>query len=98
MSDRETMPEGLLIKVELTVRLPVAATRDDVKEWLPFALCSTGGCSMDNPFVHYDADSWGSDGLKWESLREIGGWEDFDHATDPDGSATFRRRYIRTPA
>lgn len=92
MADDYVLPEGALVKVEILVRLPVAATWHQVKEWLPYSLCNTGGCSLDNPLLSHDATYWGSNGFKWREPTHIGTTEEFDHTAE-----TFRRRFVTTP-
>lgn len=87
----EIFPEGSLVKVEILVRLPVAATWDQVKEWLPYSLCNTGGCSTDNPLVNHDPNYWGSDGFKWREPTHIG------TIVEADNKGNSRRRYVATP-
>lgn len=90
----ETLPEGTLIKIAMEVRLPVAATEDQVEEWVHYSVGHTGGCALDNPLVHHDAQAWGSYGaFYWENTNYIGIREEFDSEEHADGSRTYRVRY-----
>ena len=95
----DTFPEGSLLKVSFELRLPVAATQEQVEEWIQYAVCQTGGCSMDNPLVHHGPNAWGSS-FDWEDTGMIGTREEFNHWSKPDGSrgCTVRHRRERRAA
>lgn len=45
------------VEVSFTAKIPVQATREEVKEWIEFNLHSSGGMSLDNPLSNYDMEA-----------------------------------------
>lgn len=52
------LPEGRLIKVESLVRLPAAATPDQVEEWIEFSAFGAGSMRLDNPLSTHEPESF----------------------------------------
>jgi hypothetical protein len=92
MSD---LVEGELIKVELEIRVPKAATEKQVKEWIHFSLLQNGSIGPENPLYNERCDSWwGPFGMSWKSTGMIGRREEFDRVKTDDGER-YRVRYHR---
>jgi len=90
MSD---FPEGSLIMVEFEFRLPAAANGEQVDEWVSFEL-GNGTMRGDNPLCDHDLEFWqNAPELTDTGLR--GRIEDSGHKVNADGSASYRRRYVR---
>lgn len=92
MSDSDFMPEGMLVQVEMTVRVPVAATWDQIEKWLRFNLTQSGGLSLDNPLSSHAPEEW-SQTFDVDSEGRVGVREEFDHKDNPDGGRSYRVRY-----
>lgn len=94
MSDK--MPEGSLLKVTIEVRLPAAATEDEVDAWLRFDFRDNGSIDSDNPLLHFSAEPWGSFGsFEWEPTGEIGRREEYDSVPTDGGGRRYKVRYHR---
>jgi hypothetical protein len=91
-----TIPEGSLIDVKLTVRLPAAATEQQITEWLNYGISQQGGMSVDSPLYSHTPEAWGVFGLDWTDTGESGREEHFDHQQTSPTSSTYRVRYLRT--
>jgi hypothetical protein len=50
------LPKSRLVRVEFELALPVAATYDEVEEWVNLALC-IGGSSTDNPLDPFGVEA-----------------------------------------
>lgn len=95
MSD--DFPAGALVKVTMVIRLPHAATEDQVDEWLRYSCGHQGGCSMKNPLLNGEAEPWGGYGsFEWEDTGYVGEREEFDHWSKPDGTRGCTVRHSRT--
>jgi hypothetical protein len=92
MSDDELMPAGLLVKVEMTVRIPVAATMDQIEEWLGYTVTQSGGCSTENPLLSEELEEWANT-LEIDTDGTVGIREEFDHKDRPDGGRSYKVRY-----
>lgn len=86
------IPAGSIIKIELELRLPVAATREQLDQWLPYGLLQAGGCALDNPLLNEEPEEW-RNSFEWTDTGYIGTREEFDHKQEADGSKTYRVRY-----
>lgn len=90
----EKLPEGTLLKISFEMRLPVAATEADIEEWARYAVCQTGGCSLNNPLISEGPDEWGNS-FDWQDTGMIGTREEFDVVETPTGR-TWKVRHHRT--
>jgi len=88
----ELLPEGSIIRVDFEVRLPNAATRKQIEEWIEFAL-GAGCMSADNPLSDADLEAWAhSANITDTGMR---GWrEEFDHEITERGRS-YKVRYRR---
>lgn len=89
------LPEGAIIKVELEVRLPVAATYSQVDEYLSYEMTQSGGCALDNPLMDSGVDAW--TGVELNFTGKTGHREKYDITDLPDGGTQYRVRKILTP-
>jgi hypothetical protein len=85
---------GSLIRVTFEMRLPTAASEDQVDEWVGFEL-GGGSMSVDNPLCSYDLESWGYSPLLTDTGM-VGRTEETDREAIPGGTSC-RVRYIREP-
>lgn len=92
----DQFPEGSLLEISFELRLPVAATKEQVNEWARYAILETGGCSRDNPLLNWGPEEW-ANSFSWEDTGLIGRREEFDNVQHPDGSRSYRVRYHREP-
>lgn len=90
----DKFPAGALIEVKVEIRLPVAATIENVDQWIRYALLQNGGISFDNPLLNAEPEEFDRT-LNWQWHGLVGRREEFDHRDDPDGSKSFRVRFIR---
>lgn len=88
-----TLPEGRIIRIEFEARLPAAATKEQIDQWVAFELGS-GSMPRDNPLGQHDLEYWQSKPALTDSGMN-GRIEDFGHRHSASGGATFQRRYIR---
>lgn len=68
----EQLPRGRVIAVEFEVALPVAATREQVLEWLAFELGWLGGMQGDSPLAFRKLDPIGEPVLADTGREEDG--------------------------
>lgn len=93
MSDN-LLPAGRLVKVEFEVRLPVAATQEQVEDWIGLEL----GCramSNGNPLAQESVEVY--DDLMLTDTRMQGHREEFDHRTE-GSTIHYKVRNVRTAA
>lgn len=94
----DKFPAGALLEVKVEIRLPAAASIEDVDEWIRYAMLQSGGVSCDNPLINAEPEEFGRT-LNWQWHGLVGRTEVFDLREFPDGSKTYRTRFIReTPA
>ncbi|MDB5656128.1 MAG: hypothetical protein JWQ94_3741 [Tardiphaga sp.] len=91
MSD-ELMPAGLLVKVEMTVRIPVAATWEQIEEYVSSEITGGGGVALDNPLLAEGLEEWANT-FEIDSDGIVGIREEFDHKDMPDGGRSYKVRY-----
>ena len=65
-------PEGLLVKVTMEVRVPKAATANEIDEWLRYSLGANGSCSMKNPLLDCAVETFGPSVFYCQPRDEIG--------------------------
>lgn len=90
----EILPEGTLIEVSLTVRLPAAATDEQIQEWLNAEVASFGGMGEDNPLWNDAVESWANNDVDWSDTGRSGREETYDHEDLGDGRKRWKVRYI----
>lgn len=95
-SEPERFIEGELIEVRLTVRLPVAATAEQVEEWLEHE-AGGGSIELNNPLISHGLEAWSPASLDWKGLGEIGIREECDHRPTPTGGTRYTVMYRRVP-
>jgi hypothetical protein len=88
-------PEGSLIEVKMTVRLPVGATEEQITEWVEAEVGQCGGVARDNPLSSHGPEAWGPFGVEWEDTGETGREEQFDHKVLGPDHTSYRVRYLR---
>ena len=93
MSDSQ-LPEGSLIEVKMTVRLPAAATDEQISEWLEAEVANSGGIDRGNPLSDHAPEAFGAFGLDWEDTGQTGREEQYDYEDLGGGNARWRVRYI----
>lgn len=87
---------GRLVKVTMEIRLPVAATEDQVESWLRHELAGLGSCAASNPLLAHDPEVFG-DNFSWDDTGIIGHREEFGHVTE-GSTTTSQVRYRRERA
>ena len=90
-----SLPEGTLVDVKLTVRLPAGATEKQGNEWLHHTISQQGSICVDNPLYRHAPEAWGPFGLAWTDTGDTGREEQYDHEKTGPNSSTFRVRYLR---
>lgn len=95
MSAPYVLPEGSLVDVRMTVRLPHAATTDQVDEWLSFSFGQNGTMSEDNSLQNDEPEPFSHHDFEWNDTGETGRVVDTDRQELGDGRATWKRRYVR---
>ena len=85
--------EGEIVTVTMRVRVPAAATEEQLSEWLRFELGDGCGIPVDNPLNQHDVETWGSFGFDWKRDGVRGICEKFDHEDLPDGGKRYRVRH-----
>ena len=58
---------GTEIAISLKIKLPTAATEDQINEWLRFQLNDNGSMSVSNPLVHKTIEPVFPFGLDWSA-------------------------------
>lgn len=89
----EMRQEGELIKVEMEIRLPAAATPQQVKQWIEYETHRCGSISNSNPLLHHEMEVFGGE-LHWDFTGYTGREEKFDERPTERG-VTYRVRYVR---
>ena len=87
-------PVGTLVKVALEIATPVAATPEQIEEWLEFSFHVNGSCSGKNPLLHHDPEPFRHD-ADIQFTGFVGRREEYGHEKQPNGSTTYRVRYVR---
>jgi hypothetical protein len=87
-----TLPEGTLLRIEMEVRLPCAATIKQIDDWLEFDVANRGGIDLLNPLAHEDAAAWSFD---WSYTDYIVREERTLKEERPDGTKVYSVRRIR---
>jgi hypothetical protein len=64
--EKVTLPEGQLIRVEFSLRLPDAATPDNITEWLEFQLGARCQSNIDSDWRDIEAD-W----VTWKTVGRV---------------------------
>lgn len=88
------MPEGSLIEVRMTLRLPHAATPEQIDEWLSMEIGKFGSMSVENPLSRDEPESWGFRIPKWRDTDRIGRVVDSPHVQREDGHTYWTTRYV----
>ena len=91
------MPEGALIEVTMTVRLPCAATPEHITEWLEMCVGGFGSLEDENPLSRDEPQSWGYKTPEWEDTGMRGRQEDSPKVVGPDGVIRWTTRRWREP-
>ena len=89
----ELAQEGELVKVSMEVRIPTAATVEDVNEWLQFNF-GAGSCKNGNPLSVYCVEPFGPS-FDCEWMGQIGRVERNLKEERADGSKIYSVRYCR---
>lgn len=90
-----TLPEGRLIKVEFELRLPIAATKEQVAEWVTFCI-GGGSIQGDNPLSDHDLDYWVARPILTDTY--LRGREERGPETPIPGGVSYAVRHIREPS
>lgn len=88
------LPEGTLVRVSMEVRLPCAADRKHVEEWLSYNVGQTGMLNGENPLSFHETEAWGSS-FDWQDTGLRGRREEYGHEDLGDGSTGYSVRYHR---
>lgn len=88
------LPEGSLITVTMEVRLPVAATAEQISAWVNYGCGNVGGIALDNPLINHDPQPW-RDRVKWDDSGYSGRREEYGHEKRADGATYYNVRYHR---
>lgn len=54
----DLLPEGRLVRITFDVRLPAAATKEQIEDWVELSL-GCGSMAMDNPLSEYEPEPFG---------------------------------------
>lgn len=92
----ELLPAGRLVRVEVEICLPVAATKRQIEDWMKLHF-GCGGMSRDNPLGHVDPEPFTGQVLLTD-MRQSGRRVEFDRRATENGGSVYRVRYERTPA
>jgi hypothetical protein len=95
MDKLDQLPAGRLIKVEVEIRLPVAATREQIEDWINLHF-GVGGMDADNPLIDEEPEPFTHE-VQLEDTGINGEVEEYDHRRE-NGKVYFKRRYTRTKA
>lgn len=87
------LPKSRLIKIEMTIALPVSATLDQIDEWVRMECGHYGGIDMDNPLVHHEPEA-----ISAPVLTDTGKHLHSEAIDNQDGSHTIRRWVSDQPA
>jgi hypothetical protein len=87
-----TLPAGRLVKVEFEVRLPTAATKEEVDQWAAYALGS-GSMPATNPLCDHDLEFWELPPTLTDTGL-IGRTEEYGHRPTESGTV-WHCRHIR---
>lgn len=91
------LPEGTILRIEMELRLPVAATVNEVEEWLRYEMAKSGGCSHANPLLDKEPEEW-AHSFEVHETGLVGRVEEFDNAPIEGGGRTYHVRYITEKA
>lgn len=92
----DKLPAGRLVRVELEICLPVAATPEQVEDWVTCSALHMGGIEMSNPLHHHEVESFNGSVMLTDTGMQ-GRREEYGHRKE--GNSTYYKvRYIRTPA
>lgn len=86
--------EGTILRVTMEVRLPVAATADQISEWLKSEVGQFGGVSISNPLRIEGPQAFGYE-VNWDDTGMTGREEEYDRVDHGDGRSTYKTRLIR---
>lgn len=98
MRPDQVLPEGALIRVQFELRLPAAATAEQVEQWLKYEISSVGKIGIDHPLVNHAPNIWPPTDLWLGWHGERGVREEYDHGKHVDGSTYYHVRYLRKVA
>ena len=90
---KPVVEEGEIVTVTMRVRVPAAATEEQLNEWLHHYIAQDGDLPNDNPLSNDEPEAWASFGFEWkrDGLRGIS--EEFDYEDLPDGGKRYRVRH-----
>lgn len=92
----EKLPAGRLVKVSFEVCLPVAATPDEIEQWVNYSALNTGCMPVTNPLRSHEAESFNGSVMLTDTGMQ---GERVEYGHRQEGGATYYNvRYVRTPA
>ena len=53
-NERNIVPKGRVVHVRFEFEMPIAATREQVDEWIAFVTGANGSCALNNPLLNFD--------------------------------------------
>lgn len=86
------VPEGALIEVTMTIRMPCAAAPDQIDEWLEMTIGGFGGMDAKNPLANDEPESWGFKTPEWSDTGMRGREEDSPKVKGEDGVTRWTTR------
>lgn len=92
----DCLPEGSLVTVTMEVRIPRAATREQIEEWAEHNIGQTGSISIHNPLYPHEPEAWGSGGVLLTDTGLVGTRHEYGHEAIPGGGRRYNVRYSRT--
>jgi len=85
--------EGEIVTVIMRVRVPRAATEDQLDEWLRFEIGGGSSLDMGNPLSKHEPQEWGNNNFEWTRDGVRGFREEFDHEDLGENHKRYRVRY-----
>ncbi len=92
-----TIPEGALVEVTLTIRMPCSAAPDQLDEWLAFEVGGGGTLRNDNPLREHERESWGGKRPQWRDTGLRGRSERSKGVKRADGAIYYTERHWGEP-
>lgn len=87
------LPKSRLVKVEMTIALPISATLDQVEEWVNMESGARGSMSGDNPLADFDIEA-----ISPPVLTDTRNHLHSEAIDNQDGSHTIRKWVGDAPA
>ena len=90
---KPVVEEGEIVTVTMRVRVPAAATEEQLNEWLHHYLAQDGDLPNDNPLSNDEPEAWANCGFAWKRDGFRGLLEEYGHENLSDGGRRYFVRY-----